>query len=137
MPVPDSTPVPLLAAKEDTGKFVKAILLHRQETLGKRVLAATKYYSFAEMLDQFKATFPEAGKTARYFEAPHDVYKGFLLAAGLPEFGAQELLENMRLLNEGGYYGGEELEWSHSVSRVPISLHSCTCSPIYSSCMIH
>jgi len=71
------------------------------------------------MLDTFKTTFPEAGKTARFFEAPHDMYKGFLTGAGLPDFAAQELLENMRLLNEGGYYGGESLEWSTSVSSIP------------------
>lgn len=115
MPIPDSASVPLLATIEDTGKFVKGILLHREETLGKRVLAATKYYTLKEMLDIFKATYPEAGKTARYFEAPHDVYQGFLTSAGLPEFAAHELLENMRLLNEGGYYGGESLNWSHSI----------------------
>jgi uncharacterized protein YbjT (DUF2867 family) len=119
MPVPASAPVPLFATIQDTGKFVKAILLNREKTLGKRVLAATKYYTFQEMLDEFKATFPEAGKTARYFEAPHDVYKGFLTGAGLPEFAATELLENMRLLNEGGYYGGDSLEWTHSVSAIP------------------
>ncbi|KAH9203895.1 NmrA-like family protein [Leptodontidium sp. 2 PMI_412] len=115
MPVPVTAQVPLFATIEDAGKFVKGILNNREKTLGKRVLAATKYYSFQEMLDAFKAAFPEAGKTAQYFEAPHDVYKGFLTSAGLPEFAAQELLENMRLLNEGGYYGGESLEWSHSL----------------------
>lgn len=70
------------------------------------------------MVDAFKITYPEAGKTARFFEAPQDVYKGFLTGSGLPEFAAQELLENMRMLNEGGYYGGESLEWSHSVSSI-------------------
>lgn len=118
MPVPVTAQVPLFATIEDAGKFVKGILNNREKTLGKRVLAATKYYSFQEMLDAFKAAFPEAGKTAQYFEAPHDVYKGFLTSAGLPEFAAQELLENMRLLNEGGYYGDESLEWSHSVSLI-------------------
>lgn len=118
MPVPANAPVPLFATNEDAGKFVKGILLHRDETLGRRVLAATKYYTLQEILDTFKATYPEAGKTAKYFETPHDMYKGFLTGAGLPDSAAQELLENLRLLNEGGYYGGESLEWSHSVSLI-------------------
>jgi len=109
MPLPATTPVPLFATNEDAGKFVKGILLHRDETLGKRVLAATKYYTFQEVLDAFKIAYPEAGKTAKYSEVPDEVYKGFLTGAGMPEFAAQELLENMKLLNEGGYYGGESL----------------------------
>lgn len=64
----------------------------------------------------FKKVYPEAGKTAGYYEAPHEVYLGWMKGAGLPDFAAEELLENMRLLNEGGYYGGESLEWSASVS---------------------
>jgi hypothetical protein len=123
MPVPATAPVPLFATNEDAGKFVKGILLHRDETLGRRVLAATKYYTFQEMLDAFKIVYPEAGKTARYFEAPPEIFKGFLTSTGMPDFAAQELLENMRLLNEGGYYGGESLEWSHSVSLVPCHKH--------------
>ncbi|RDW58315.1 hypothetical protein BP5796_12245 [Coleophoma crateriformis] len=115
MPLPATATVPLIATIEDTGKFVSAILLNREATLGKRVLAATEYYSLEELLQDFKDVYAEAGKTARYYEVPHEVYKGVLLNAGLPEFGAQELLENMRLLNEGGYYGGESLEWSHSL----------------------
>jgi len=44
------------------------------------------------------------------------VYQGMLIGSRLPEFAAHELLENMRLLNEGGNCGGESLDWSHSVS---------------------
>jgi len=44
-PVPVSAPVSLLATVEDTGKSVKGILWYREETLGKLVLTATKYYT--------------------------------------------------------------------------------------------
>lgn len=136
MPVPATAPVPLFAAREDTGKFVKAILLHREETLGKRVLAATKYYTLQDVLDAFKSAYPEAGKTAKYFELPKDTFKGFLTGKGLPEFAAQELLENMLLLNEGGYYGGDNLEWSQSVSYTlhDINLVESALTLQYSSC---
>ena len=80
------------------------------------MLGATKYYTFDEVLDTFKKAYPEVGKEAQYFEVPHEIYKGFLTGMGMPDFAAVEVLENMRLLNEGGYYGGEELEWSLSVS---------------------
>ncbi|KAG4438489.1 hypothetical protein IFR05_006012 [Cadophora sp. M221] len=121
MPVPSSSPVPLLATLEDTGKFVKGILNHRSETLGKNILAATKYYTFDEVVEVFKTVYPEAGKTAGYYEAPHEVYLGWLKGAGLPDFAAQELLENMRLLNEGGYFAGQSLEWSSSLVDEPLT----------------
>lgn len=116
MPIPASAPIPLFAANEDAGKFVKGILLHREKTLGKRVLAATKYYTLGQVVDIFKAQFPEAGKDATFYEVPHDTFKGFMTSSGMPDFAALEMLENVRLLNEGGYYGGASLEWSHSVS---------------------
>ena len=121
MPVPASAPIPLLAAVPDMGKYVKGALLNREKALGKRVLAATKYYTLGEMLEDFKKVFPEAGKNVKFHEEPKEDHKANLLKAGLPDFAAQELMENMLLLNQGGYYGGEPLEWSHSVSFCEIS----------------
>ena len=116
LPIPASSQVPLFAASEDTGKFIKGILLHREKTLGKRILAATAYYTLTQIVEEFKELYPEAGKTAKYVELPHAVYKDILQKhAGMSEHVAQEMLENMRLLNEFGYYGGESLDESHSI----------------------
>lgn len=116
LPVPGSAPIPLLDTVGDTGKFVKGILLNREKTLGKRILGATDYYTADEIVKQFKEKYPEAGATAKYAEMPHGVYKGILQKVGMSEDIAEELLQNMRLLNEFGYYGGESLDESHSVS---------------------
>jgi uncharacterized protein YbjT (DUF2867 family) len=118
LPIPGTTPVPLLNTAGDTGKFVKAILLNREKTLGKRIYGATEYYTLDEMVKQFKEQYPEAGKTAKAVELPHEVFKGILQKTGMPAEGAEELLQNMRLMNEYGYYGGESLDESHSV-RLP------------------
>jgi len=121
-PVPGTAKAPIIDTVEDTGKFVKGILLNREKTLGKRVLAAENYYTFNEIVEQFKELYPEAGKTARFNEIPHEAFKGYLQsAAGMNETVSQEMLENMRLLNEFGYYGGESLDFSHSVciSKMP------------------
>lgn len=98
LPIPGSTPVPLLATVEDTGKFVKAILLNREKVLGKRIYGATGYYTLDEMVKEFKEAFPEAGKTAKEVELPHDVFKGIMGKNGMPEAGQEELLQNMRLV---------------------------------------
>lgn len=103
-------------AVEDTGKFVKGILLNREKVLGKRIYGATKYYTLTEILNEFKEQFPVAGEGADNVELPHDVYKGILGSVGLSDEAQEELLQNMRLLNEFGYYGGGSLDESHSVS---------------------
>jgi hypothetical protein len=97
----------------DTGKYVKAIVLHREELLGKDFYGATSYLTVDQVLEAFKKTFPEAGKTARFQQVPEDKYIATLKGMGLPEFAAEELLENMLLLENPGYYGGAKLEESH------------------------
>ncbi|KAK7743601.1 hypothetical protein SLS53_004136 [Cytospora paraplurivora] len=110
LPVPETAPFPLIA-EEDFGKWVKAIVLKRDEpgVLGRRVYAASAYVTAREIVETFKRAFPEAGRTARFLSVPHDQYLKTLTGFGLPQFAADELLENMRLMDEGGYFGGEEL----------------------------
>ncbi len=125
LPIPASTPVPLLDTKEDTGKFVKGILLHREQTLGKRILGATNYYTLDEMVKEFKDLYPEAGKTAKTVELPHEVFKGILGKMGTPAEAQEELLQNMRLMNEFGYYGGDSLKESHEVRAILSYFRPC------------
>lgn len=115
LPIPASSPVPLLATAEDTGKFVKAMLLNREKVLGKQILGATKYYTLEDLVAEFKAAYPEAGKTARYNELPHEMFKSIMGMMGQSEHAAEELLQNMRLLNEFGYYGGASLDESLAI----------------------
>ncbi|ESZ98132.1 putative NmrA-like family domain-containing protein 1 [Sclerotinia borealis F-4128] len=114
-PIPSSAPIPLLATVEDTGKFVKGILLNREKVLGKRIYGATKYYTLTEILKEFKEQFPVASEGSENVQLPHDVYKGILKSVGLNDEAQEELLQNMRLLNEFGYYGGDSLEESQSI----------------------
>lgn len=116
LPIPTSTPIPLLDTKDDTGKFVKGILLNREKALGKRIYGATNYYTVAEIVKEFQEQYPESGKDAQAVELPQQVFKGILMGAGTPEESAEELLQNMRLMNEFGYYGGADLKESHEVS---------------------
>ncbi|KAK3946531.1 NmrA-like family protein, partial [Pseudoneurospora amorphoporcata] len=91
-------------------KFIKATILYRDETLGKRLLSTTEYMTGDQLVEGFKKVFPEAGKTASYYQLPEDVYFNILKGLGMPEFVAQELLENMLLLGTFGYFGGESLD---------------------------
>ncbi|KAM0254472.1 hypothetical protein ACHAQJ_006754 [Trichoderma viride] len=115
IPTPETAAFPLFDAEADTGKYVKAIVMKRDELLGKRVLGATSYKTPAEILADFKIAFPNAGRDAKFFSVPHEMFKAGLKGQGMPNFAAEELLENFRLMDEGGYYAGEKLDWSLSI----------------------
>lgn len=116
LPLPEDSPIPLFAAEHDTGKFVKAIFLKKDQTLGKRIYGATAYYTPKQIIDEFKEVFPEAGKDAGFSRLPDEVFKGIMASTGAPEPVQEEMLQNMRLMPEFGYYGGDKLEPSLSVS---------------------
>ena len=115
LPMPPDTPLPLFDAADDTGKFVKAILLHGKEVLGKRVYAATAYYTPEEIAQEFAAVKPVAGKGAHFVQIPPDMFKGFLAQAGLPEAAQEEMLQNMQFMHDYGYYGKDSLDDSLKV----------------------
>lgn len=114
MPVPESAPMPLIDTRADTGKWIRGMV--NKGVPGQRVLGATAYYKFSEMLDTFKKVFPKEGAKAKFVQVPHDQYQEFLKGAGFPPHVALEMLENMRLLEEFGYYGGESLDESIAVA---------------------
>jgi len=110
--MPDTAPIPVFDPA-NTGIWVKAIVRKREQLLGKRILGSTKYMTPREILEDFKQIIPEAGKTASFYSVPHEVFlKEIKQAMGVPDFAAEEILENMRLIDEGGYFGFEPLDES-------------------------
>ncbi|KAI1292742.1 hypothetical protein F5Y03DRAFT_375254 [Xylaria venustula] len=111
LPIAPESPIPLYNPA-DTGKYVKAIVDNKEALLGKRFLGATEYLTAQGVVDTFKNVFPEAGKTAAYFETPKDGFYAFMKGTGMPDFAVDELYENMVLMQDFGYYGGESLDES-------------------------
>ena len=118
MPIPTTSHVPLLDTDTDTGKFTKGMLLNQKKVEGKRILGATAYYSPTQIIEEFKAVKPQDTEGAVTVEIPGAVFKGILGKASMPEKIHEEMLQNMQLMADGGfgYYGGESLDFSHSVS---------------------
>ncbi|RBQ68021.1 hypothetical protein VDGD_21619 [Verticillium dahliae] len=113
--MPETAPLPLFDVR-NTGLWVKAIVRKRDQLLGKRVLGATKYTTPAELVSEFTQAFPEAGKAASFFSMPHEMFLQVVQdVMGLPDWAAESILEMMRLVNEGGYFGFESLEDSLAV----------------------
>lgn len=109
LPVPGTTRIPLFNPA-DTGKFVAAAILQRDKTLGKRILGASEYLSCEEIVGAFRRVFPEAGEKASFKQLGEEDFKGALVGRGMGAGVAQELLENMMMLEAPGYYAGEGLE---------------------------
>ncbi|KUM66029.1 hypothetical protein ACN42_g1014 [Penicillium freii] len=115
LPMPETAPIPLFDV-HNTGIWVKAIVRKRDQLLGKRILGATKYTTPREVVDGFKQAFPEAGKTASFFNLPHEMFlQGVKDSMGVPDWAAEGILELMRLVSEDGYFGFEPLEESLAV----------------------
>ena len=108
--------MPLIDTEADTGKFVKGILLNREKVLGEQILGATDYYTPVQIIETFKALKPTHSKDAAAVEIPGDVFKGILGKTGAPPAIQEEMLQNMQLMPQFGYYGGASLAESHSVS---------------------
>ncbi|KAI8626728.1 NmrA-like family protein [Xylariaceae sp. FL1651] len=111
LPIAASSPIPLFDPA-DTGKYVKAIVENKDALLGKRFLASTETLTAQEIIDTFKKVFPEAGKTASYYQTPKDSFYAFMKGTGMPEFAVDEMYENMVLMQDYGYYGGESIDES-------------------------
>ncbi|KAH7377353.1 NmrA family transcriptional regulator [Pyrenochaeta sp. MPI-SDFR-AT-0127] len=109
LPVSENAKFPLLDVKEDTGKFVTGIIANRSAVLGARILGATDYYTPPQILDQITEI---SGKKTQFVRVSNEAYKSFL-----PEFMAEEMLENHLFIDEPGYYNGEGLEESHKIVK--------------------
>lgn len=119
-PIPTKEKVmPLIWAEEDTGKFVKGILKHRDQLLGKRVLGAADYYSMEEMIQQFEEVKPEAGKGAQAVELTPEAFRGVLGMTGMPPLIAEELSQNFEMLAQCGYFDKADVKEDHAVSSLP------------------
>lgn len=124
LPMPATAPIPLFDPA-DTGKWVKAIVVRSEEgdednnvgdLLNRRVYAATAYATPQDIVAAFRQAYPAAGRGARFVSVAHGPYLETLRQdVGLPGYAAEELLENMRLMDEGGYFGDAGLEESHAL----------------------
>ena len=117
-PVPAESTFPVFDAAGDTGKFVKAILLHGDSMLGKRVRATSGYITGTEIIDAFKKAFPESGKGAEYVQVPREGFMKGLEYAGMPPPIQEELCEMFEFIGEFGYYGGANVDENFPVSPI-------------------
>ncbi|VUC28456.1 unnamed protein product [Clonostachys rosea] len=98
---PNKAQFPLMDVLNDYGKFVKAGIKHFPASSGRTIYAAGSYYTPNELLKEFSEVM---GVETAFQKIDDDTFKSFMT----PKV-AQELLENMLLLEEPGYFGGADL----------------------------
>ncbi|KAK3903310.1 NmrA-like family domain-containing protein 1 [Staphylotrichum tortipilum] len=103
-PVSSQAKFPLLDAAGDYGKFVKAAIKHSASLNGKRVYAASDYYTPERILADVEEV---TGKKTAYVQLTPEQYK-----AALPAATADEMLENHLFIEKPGYFNGEILKES-------------------------
>ena len=110
--VTPETQLPLIDTADDTGKYVGAILAEPDKYEGKVFSAATKLYSYSEIVKKMSEA---SGKTVNYNQLPLDVWKSFL-----PPESADYLVDMFLWIQDYGYYGPktEELvDWTAKHAR--------------------
>ena len=110
LPIPGATKIPIFDASEDTGKFIKAILLNPDKTLGRRVRGASEYISFDDMAATLTKLRPKKGKGANMVQIPREKFKESLVNMGQPESVAEDLTEMFEYFEEPGYFAGDPLD---------------------------
>jgi hypothetical protein len=98
-PLNPKTKMDMIDIVADAGLFVAASLLLLPDTLNKRVLGAGSVITLEQLVEDFKAA---TGKDAQLVTIPYDKFKSFL-----PPPVADELVANMQLIDDPGYYIGE------------------------------
>jgi uncharacterized protein YbjT (DUF2867 family) len=110
--VTPQTQLPLIEAAADTGKYVAAILAEPEKYEGKVLSAATKLYSFEDIVQTISKV---TGKTVKYNQLPESAFRGFL-----PPAAADSLIEMLFYFQDFGYYGPqteEKVEWTAQNAR--------------------
>jgi uncharacterized protein YbjT (DUF2867 family) len=114
--VKPNTPMPLIDAGGDTGKWVAAILADFANYEGKTLCCATALYTFQEIAD---AMTKASGKKVVYKQLPEEAWRAFL-----PPTMSDHLAEMFRYFQDYGYYGEntkEKVKWSAEQSRGKLS----------------
>lgn len=110
--VKPETQLPLIDTVDDSGKYVGAILAEPDKYEGKVFSAATRLYSYCEIV---KTMSEASGKTVNYKQLPQGVWKSFL-----PAEIADYLTDMFVWIQDYGYYGpqSEELvDWTAKQAR--------------------
>lgn len=115
---PTTTPIPLFDTRSDTGKFARSIFTAGARTFGKTYNAAVTFATPEEIVREWSEV---TGAQATAVRVEGEAWKQGILPYVGSEKAAEELLQNMRLMAEFGYFGGEGLEGNEEILDEPLT----------------
>ena len=110
-PLPEDVKMPYIWSKEDTGKWVAAIIKSRSSLLSAHVMVAAGWWSAREIIDAFKEG---TGKSVEYVWSADEEWKDFIKSRfaplGMDERLAQSYLETWQFIEKYQYFGPDAEE---------------------------
>ncbi|KAJ5563978.1 hypothetical protein N7513_000220 [Penicillium frequentans] len=117
-PTTTQSPAPFIDIVADMGNFVRAALLNKPKSGANTIYASSDYYKWDDIPSHFEAA---TGKKLIVVTVSGVVFKSFL--HGLSPEMAEEVYENLMLLEDPGYYAGADLTPSLDLlSEKPVGL---------------
>lgn len=110
-PANSRTSFPVLDAAADLGKYVKAVLLTPETSLGQEIYAAESYYTLEEVVETLK----RLGVNVSLCVVDKTSFKTGLASKGLPEFFQEALLQLIQYVEEYGTFGDGNIGEGHKV----------------------
>jgi hypothetical protein len=104
---------PMISVNEDTGKYVKAILLNREKVLGKPISVGQKDYSADDVVRIMRDV---GGLDVVAEQITDEEYRKQLAMRGVPDFFIDDMSANMRYMQTYGFFSGKTLDEGHEVS---------------------
>lgn len=104
--------LPIIDPTADLGKWIKAILLAPEKTIGQSYNLAEKCYT----LDEITSTFQQLGLKIHVQPLDIQTFKAGLGARGLPEFFQTAMEHITQYTVEFGYFGNEGIDQGLEVS---------------------
>ena len=113
IPFPTSTKLSLISVNEDAGKYVKAILMNQEKVLGKQIAAAEQQYSPDDVVRIIREI---AGLDVIVERVTNEEYRKQLVALGIPDFFIDDMSDNVKYIEEYGFFNAKDIKDGHEVS---------------------
>jgi NmrA-like family len=113
LPLTPDLKLPMISVNTDTGKYVKAILLNREKVLGKQISAAGGHYSPEDIVRVLKEVGGLDVTVERITEAEQ---RQHMAALGAPEFFIDDIVDNVKFMQEYGFFSEKVAEEGREVS---------------------
>ncbi|KAH8688719.1 nmrA family transcriptional regulator [Talaromyces proteolyticus] len=110
-PTNETTRLPIIDEYIDIGKFIKAILLKPEQSLGRQLNLAEKWYTIQELVTIMR----DLSLDVVFQSLDQETFKKGLTLKGVPDIFQEDLVQVMQYVNGYNLFGGGDIEESHQI----------------------